>query len=157
MGGTPSQVEVGGYPEYSLTRSGWGTPLGTWDRVPPRPGTGYPLGPGTGYPRDLGLGTPCPGPGTRYPPPQTWDWDWVPPPDLGLGTPWTWDWVPPRSGTGYPPRPGTGYPPRIRSGLDRAAQRVLATRRAVCLLRSRRRTFLLSEIDDKVAAPKNTS
>ena len=69
-----------------------------------------------GYPPDLGWGTPQ---------------------DLGLGTP-------PRPGTGYPPGPGTGYPPpQTRSGLDRAAQQVLATRRAVCLLRSRRRTFLL--------------
>ena len=40
-------------------------------------------------------------------------------------------------GEGY-----SGYPPWTRSGLDSAAQRVRPTRRAVCLLRSRRRTFL---------------
>ena len=40
---------------------------------------------------------------------------------------------------GTPPvRTGWGYPPG-----DRAAERALATRWAVCLLRSRRRTFLL--------------
>ena len=51
------------------------------------------------------------------------------------------------SGRGYPqqgyPSPGRGYPPP-QQGVPptRAAWRVLATRRAVCLLRSRRRTFL---------------
>ena len=93
---------------------------------------GYPPGPGTGYPPDLGLGTPTPPSRTwDWAPPQTWDQvsplDLGPgtPLDLGPGTPQTWDRVP-------PPWPGT--------------QRVLAMRRAVCLLRSRRRTFLLSRI-----------
>ena len=91
-GGSPSQVQVGGYPEYPPT---WdGVPPQTWDGVPPQ------------------------------------IWGGVPP-DLGLGTPPTWDQVPPLDlGPGTPPRgPGT--------------QRVLATQPAVCLLRSRRRTFLL--------------
>ena len=71
---------------------GWGTPLWTWDQVPPPS-------------PDLGLGTP-PGPGTGYPVS----------PDLGPGTPPNLAWgTPPRSGTGYPPGPGTGYPPPIAS------------------------------------------
>ena len=123
--GTPPDIGWG----TPLTRSGWGTPpdLGqgtpqTWDGVPP--------GPGMGYPPDLGQGIPL-------------DLAWGTLPDLGWGTP-------PGHGMGFPPdlgwgtpRPGTGYPPPTRSGLDRAAQRVLTTWWAVCLLCSRRRTFLL--------------
>ena len=46
---------------------------------------------------------------------------------------------------GVPPsQDGWGYPPPPLG--DRAAQRVLATRRAVCLLRSRRRTVLWTHI-----------
>ena len=98
-------------------------------QVPPPPPGGVP-GSGTppgGYP---GPGTPLgvPGPPTppggvprsRYPP---------------GGTP---IWVPPQGGvprSRYPP-PRGGYPGRTTEG-------VLTTRRAVCLLRSRRRTFLL--------------
>ena len=49
---------------------------------------------------------------------------------------------------GYPlPQAGNGIPPGWDWGIppaqDRAEERVLATRRAVCLLWSRRRTFLL--------------
>ena len=59
----------------------------------------------------------------------------------------------PSQGTTNPPPPhlpssrlrGTYLPTRVGTPLsDRAAQRVLATWRVVCLLRSRRRTFLLS-------------
>ena len=47
-----------------------------------------------------------------------------------------WDWM------GYPPvQDWMGYPQPLQSG-DRAVKRALVTRRAVCLLRSRRRTFL---------------
>ena len=73
-------------------------------------------------------------------PPMGSGWGTPSPLDLGWGTPWTWDQVTP------PPGPGTRYPPPTRSGLDRAAQWVLATRRAVCLLRSPRRTFLFIDI-----------
>ena len=78
------------------------------------PGSGTP--PPGGYPGQV---PPPPG-GTRTPPGQ------VPPGGVpGSGTP--------RGGTRTPP-PG-GYPGRTTEG-------VLTTRRAVCLLRSRRRTFL---------------
>ena len=103
----------------------------------PRPGPGrYPsqVQPGGGDtpprvpppPSDLAGRYPDPGgvPHLRYPPSQTW---------LG-GTP---PQVPPPGQTwlgGYPDRGGT--PPRV----------VLDTQRSVCLLRSRRRTFLLSRI-----------
>ena len=73
-----------------------------------------------------------------YPPIQTWDGV---PPDLRWGTPQKWDGVPQlsRPGMGYPPRPEMGHPP--------PAWRALATRRTVCLLRSRRRTFLFIECE----------
>ena len=74
--------------------------------------------------------------GTTTPPPQQdWmryplpTWDWMRYPHLEL------DEVPPHmTGWGYPfPHPQSG---------DRATERALATQRAVCLLRSRSRTFL---------------
>ena len=122
-GGTPSQVWTGGYPIPGLARGvphgtgyppdlRWGT-LQTWDRVPPPP--------------NLGWGTP-PRPGTGYPPRPGMEYP-----------PWTWDGVPP------PPRPGMGYPPQTWDGVSPPpAMQALATatRRAVCPLRSRRRTFL---------------
>ena len=46
----------------------------------------------------------------------------------------------PANEVGTPPSNVNNPPPQ----RDRAAQRVLATQRTVCLLRSRRRTFLLS-------------
>ena len=63
------------------------------------------------------------------------------------GTPW-----PGLDGGGYP-----GYPPTTRTAwgtpqphpLDRAAEQALAMRRAVCLLRSRRRTFLFIKVYSK--------
>ena len=73
--------------------------------------------------------------------------------------------VPPSQDRGYPIQPNRGYPHQGGWGYprpgwmgvpppppsppteDRAAQRVLATRRAVCLLRSRRSTFLFYSID----------
>ena len=71
-----------------------------------------------------------------------WDWMRVPSPSGldGVTAP------PPatRTGWGYPPgRTGWGLPPYTPA--DRAAERVLATRQAVCLLRSRMKTFLFSK------------
>ena len=106
-----------GYPPRGGTQSG-----GVPDWVPPL--GGYPVGgvtqlgtPPGGYPVRGGTW-----PGTPQGVP-----DWVPP----RGVP---DWVPPRGYlTGYPPGGGT------QVGQQKG---VLTTRRAVCLLRSRRRTFL---------------
>ena len=116
-GGYPGQVPPGGYP----------------GQVPPRGGTQvrYPLPP-RGVP---GSGTPW-GTRVRYPPggvPRSGT-----PPGGYPGQ------VPPRGGTRvrYPPGgvPGSGTPPGGYPG--RTTEGVLTTRRAVCLLRSRRRTFL---------------
>ena len=80
--------------------------------------------------------------------PQFWpegvplSWDWVTPCQVRMGYPPTRTGVPP-AGSGWdipPARLGWGTPPQ-----DRTAKRALATRRAVCLLRSRR-TFLFSLI-----------
>ena len=49
----------------------------------------------------------------------------------------------PLSRDGVHPCPGMGYPPPPPPTRDRTADGVLDTRRAVCLLRSRRRTLLL--------------
>ena len=106
---------------------------------PPRGGylTGYPPG-GSGYP---------PG-GVQVPPPRGGTWLGTPPggyltryplPPGGLGTP-------PGGGPGTPPG---GVPDRVppRGGSPgRTTEGVLTTRRAVCLLRSRRRTFLFNLI-----------
>ena len=82
----------------------------------------YPPRPRTGYPPDLGRGAP---PDLEWGTPL--DLNQKPPPNLGPDTP-------PDLGPGTPPTPGT--------------QRVPATWRAVCLLRSRRRTFLfILELD----------
>ena len=94
---------------------------GTWLGTPPG---GYPDPPG-GVPDRV-----PPGVGgylTEYPTPPH-------PPPRGVPGPPRGTWTPPGGYlTGYPP-PG-GYPGRTTEG-------VLTTRRAVCLLRSRRRTFL---------------
>ena len=121
-------------------RSRWGV---TWpgpDVVPPsRSGPGGTLawtgGVALGSPVWTWDDPPPSGPGMGYPPIWTWD---DPPPI------WTWDGVPPPSGPemGFTPHLdldlGWGYPP----SPVRTTEGVLATRRAVCLLRSRRRTFL---------------
>ena len=68
----------------------------------------------------------------------------VPTSSLIRGVPLSRDGVPPPHQAGWGYSGWTGVSPS-RDGIspgDRAAQRVLATRRAVCLLRSRRRTFL---------------
>ena len=98
----------------------------------PAGGGGYPFpDPGGGG------GPPPPGPEKGYPlPPRT-----------GKGVPhpptWTWEGGTPTSPT---PGPGKGTPSKTRWGTplvrDRATYRALATWRAVCLLCSRRRTFL---------------
>ena len=155
MGEYPSQVQVEGYPllgvphlGYPPIRPGWGVPLqgGTPPWVPPiRPGWGYP----------------CQGFTSGYPPCQTW---------LGgyptLGTPrWTWlggtpcrgypNWGTPPPPVG-PGRGGTscrgggllqlGYPadtpPPAPPPTPRVIHGVLDTPWSICLLRSRRRTFL---------------
>ena len=127
-GGYPGQV----HPPQGGTGPGY-PPRGDLTQVPPRgtqvwyPPGGYltrvpPLG---GIP-DLGQVPPprgVPGSGT---PPGGYPGQ-VPPP--GGYRPWV-----PRGGTG-PGYLGGGYPGRTTEG-------VLTTRRAVCLLRSRRRTFL---------------
>ena len=121
----------GTWPGTPLGVPDWVPPGGTWLGTPP----GYPPGGYlTGYPPGgTWLGTP-PGDLTGYPPggdltgyPGGYLTGYPP-----RGVP---DRVPPQGGylTGYPPR--GGYPGRTTEG-------VLTTRRAVCLLRSRRRTFL---------------
>ena len=145
MGGVPgSGTPPGGVP-------GSGTPPGGV------PGSGTPPGgvPGSGPPRGVpGSGTPPRGgPGSGTPPrgvPGSGTPGGVP----GSGTPWgDPGQVPPRGGPGTPPGgvPGSGTPPRggtqvrypPRGGYPgRTTEGVLTTRRAVCLLRSRRRTCL---------------
>ena len=95
------------------------------------PGSGTPRG---GYPAQV---PPRGGTRLRYPPPGGYPGQ-VPPPG---GYPGQVPTHPPPGGGGgtqvrYPPG-GGGYPGRTTEG-------VLTTRRAVCLLRSRRRTFLFS-------------
>ena len=109
-------------------RGGPGTPPGGYLTGYTPGGSGYPPGGYlTGYPPG-GLGTP---PGSGYPPGGTW----LGTPRGGLGTP------PGGYLTGYPP--GVWVPPPPRGGYPgRTTEGVLTTRRAVCLLRSRRRTFL---------------
>ena len=108
---------------------------------------------GRGTPSHSWLGYPR----TGYPPPGHY-WGT---PRSGWGTPMRIGFPSPRffprslvpgPFQGYPVSPGWGVPqdrvPPARTLLgyphswDRTAERALATRRAVCLLRSRRRTFL---------------
>ena len=100
---------------------------GTRVRYPPRGDTQTPPG---------GAGTPPGGTRVRYPP-GGYPGSGTPPGGVpGSGTP---RGVPRPPRGGYPgqvPPPRGGYPGRTTEG-------VLTTRRAVCLLRSRRRTFLL--------------
>ena len=131
----------GGYPIPGLATGGGGVPhprSGQGGGVPhPRSGQGEgvswvpPLGPEMGYPPAR--------PGLGYP----LDLDGVPPPNLGWHTP-------PGPGTGYPPHPppdlAPGTPPPRTWDWVTPPLRALDTRRAVCLLRSRRKTFLLFEV-----------
>ena len=116
-GGTPSQVWTGGVPH---PRSGWGGTPSCWQGVThPRSGWG-------GCPILLtGGGYPIPGLEGGYPHRRS-GWG-VPPLSAGWSTP-IQDWI----GYSLPLPP----PPHRR--------RALAKRWAVCLLRSRRRTFLLN-------------
>ena len=112
------QSQVGGITQYQVERV-------PQSQVGCTPGLGYP-------PSWTGLGYPPVPDRTRIHPP---DQDW--------GTlPARWDWgIPPsQDRAGVPPPPSqdwSGVP-----SLPRTAERVLTTRRVVCLLRSRRRTFL---------------
>ena len=109
------------------------------------PGSGTPGGGGGGVP---GSGTPPGDTQVRYPPGGVYTRVRVPP---GGGTRVRY---PPGGGGVYPgqgtPRgvPGSGTPPTPPGGgggyPGRTTEGVLTTRRAVCLLRSRRRTFLLT-------------
>ena len=126
-GGYPGQVPPGGYPGQVPPPGGYP------GQVPPPGGGGYP-----GQVPPGGSGTP---PG-RYP-------GQVPPRGVpGSGTPPGGypGQVPPLGGTRvrYPPPPGGGTRTPPGGGYPgRTTEGVLTTRRAVCLLRSRRRTFLL--------------
>ena len=167
-GGYPYPIMLCNISQNAMRQRG-----GTWVRYPPRGGTRvrYPPGGGTrsgtppgGYPAPRG-GTwvrhPPGGYPVRYPPPP----GGTRPPGgyPGQGPPGgTQSGTPPggtqtlggtRSGTpqGVPGPPGgtrVRYPPRRGGGgyPGRTTEGVLTTRRAVCLLRSRRRTFLLELI-----------
>ena len=104
----------------------WGSG-GYLTRVPPRGGTPVRYPPGGTRVRYPPGGT-----RVRYPPQGGTRVRYPPRGDPSQVPPW---WGVPGSGTPPPPPPG-GYPGRTTEG-------VLTTRRAVCLLRSRRRTFLL--------------
>ena len=77
-------------------------------------------------------------------------------PRSGCGVPPSWGTLSPSSRLGWggtpwwesppPPPPGMGYPPPPPPPPDRTADGVLDTPRSVCLLRSRRRTFLFDFI-----------
>ena len=126
-GGVPSQVQLGGVP-CQVRMGGAGYP----GRVPPLAGYTPWLDQDGGYPG-------------RVPPPQ----QGTPQARMGgtqVGYPLA----------GYPHGPGGGYPGRVtpcrvppqpgsgwRGYPVRTTEGVLTTRRAVCLLCSRRRTFLL--------------
>ena len=141
-GGVPHQTWTGGYPDGGYPR--WGTPHWTWMGVPQGgvPEVGYPpsdldrggtlmgvpkgvppIRPGWGYPNRgvPEVGYPPVGPGWGY--------------QMG-GYP-RWGTPPYQTWTGGYPDGGGGTPLRLTDG-------VLDKRRSVCLLRSRRRTFLLS-------------
>ena len=57
----------------------------------------------------------------------------------------SWGGTPVLVGGGVLPQPGLGYPPTPQPSQDRTAEQTLVTQRALCLLRSRRRTFLLTK------------
>ena len=111
--GVPHPADWGGHP---LSRSGLGGV--------PQPAEGVPHSADRGVPHSADRGYP----GRGYHPHS---------------------WVPPSRGTplvGYSPGRGTpqaGVPPSRGTPPTRPAQHVLATWQAVCLLRSRKRIFLL--------------
>ena len=136
---------------------GEGTPPRSMSRGAPWPG---PDGGGGGYSHPALDGGILPSLDRGYPHPAL---------DGGtLGRPWVqgtltrdgvspWpgpDGIPPWPGMGFPPSgPGMGYPPPIWTWTwdgnspppVRKTEGVVATRRSVCLLRSRRRTFLFKK------------
>ena len=149
-GGVPgSGTPPGGVP-------GSGTPLGGCTRVRYPPG-GYPgqVPPPGGVP---GSGTPRGGTQARYPPGGYLGQ--VPPGGSGTPPGGTQVRYPPGGvpGSGTPPggvpgsgTPQGGYPSQVppRGGYPgRTTEGLLTTRRAVCLLRSRRRTFLFYHVLD---------
>ena len=126
---------TGGY-VFSLSTIGGGEGV-------PRPGPdgGYPEVPhqGWGTPHLDLEGIPQPGPDGGHwgtPPPPIW----TPPTRDGVPPIWTWMEGTPLPEMGYPP------PPPVRT-----TEGVLTMRRAVCLLRSRRRTFLLVMYVDRLS------
>ena len=122
VGGIPILPHRGVPLSFLTGGTRWGVPPPGLDGVPP-------IGAGWGYP-PLGLG------GV--------------PPGTGWGTPWLgldWGTTPIRTGWGTTPvRTEQGYPPP-----PGATAQALATRRAVCLLRSCRRTFLFIALNCSVA------
>ena len=93
--------------------------------------------------------------GGGYPSPRFFPRSLVPGPFLGVhqdGVPPSQGWVPPQPGMGHPRSQGWGTPnphpgvPQPVMGIPpgRTAERVLAMRRALCLLSSRRRAFLFT-------------
>ena len=138
---------MGGGREFILARSGWG------EGTPDRSGQGTQSGEGVPQPGQDGgtqpgqeRGVPKPGQlgGILATDEVTAIQGWSTPPSI--------DRVPPVLGwgtlsiDGVPPCPGWGTPlQRWGTPWDRTADGVLDTRRAVCLLRSRRRTVLLNQ------------
>ena len=123
---------MGGIPHL---RSGWGgTPSQVWTGEYPIPGLdgGYPI-PGL----DGGVGVPPARTGWSTTPPGL---DGVSPTRTGWGTPLT------RTGWGTLPLARNGWGTLSPPPLDRAAKRALAMQWEVCLLHSRRRTFLSNYI-----------
>ena len=138
--GTPSQVQAGGGVPHP--RSGWGVPHSA-DRGYPIPGLVGRIphsadGDTLGTPAiQIWMGYPPSRPGTIFWPSKIGS---VPPhPDLGWG------------GTPGTPHPRLDRVPPVQTwdqggtpGTSQKAKRALTTRWAVCLLRSRRRTFFFS-------------
>ena len=107
-----------------------GTPSQVWGRG----GTPSQVWPGGGVPIP-GLDTP-----------QAWDGVPLPQPDLGWGTPWPDLAIPGLDGGGYP-IPGVDTPRDLGWGTPpQTWDRVPPKPGTVCLLRSRRRTFLFHSV-----------
>ena len=125
-GGYPRQVHLR-YPHYQ-TRPEVGTLPGWYPKLGTRPLDLARGVPHLGYPHQTWPGGPCLGvPHLRYPSTPI--------------RPGQWGTLPGVPHLGYPPiRPGQWYP--AGGTPPRVTDRVLDTPRSVCLLRSRRRTFL---------------